>query len=648
MSEKAASDILANNRNMKSLVVMSGGQDSATCLAWAMQRGPVLLALSFSYGQKHAKELQAAAAICAKLGVAHKIMDLSPIIQSYQSSALVNHGDTTKPHAYIEDVPASFVPVRNALFLTAAFGVAMEIGAHAIVTGVCQTDYCIPGDAMVYTSTGVKPLSALRVGDLVMSFDPETGLRDDKPIVMHSESPHQPTLLRIELKGGSVIEVTPNHHLMRGTYQKDNNGVACSFKLQVCDANKIAVGDNLIIPNLQHDLPSPGHHDHDIVDLCDHLPHDYLCGKATVTSTQIYNSHQLKVNRFVEKLDLVRLVGWYVTEGTASRDINSPERIAIYQSPTHNADNHAKISALLGRFGVDREFTTEEFCVAGAVGAFCRTLGTNSFDMRLPDWVFDLSDKLRSELLQVLLDGDGCVHNGAGFNFYTVNKFLSSQFNRLAVSLGWRVTTRRRPGTLAENVSYESCLSHQQFSKQRPRRTLGQSSFTSVTSITEVPNNRVLYDLTVADHHTLVIDQQGPVIVSQSGYPDCRARFVNSLEHALQVGYNSKIAIKAPLMYHNKAQTFQLAEQLGVLDIIINDTLTCYNGDADTRNPWGRGCGECPACKLRAKGYEDYLLLSAIPLNKEPAELTGHENASPVQQGATFGFGTAPGEEDGW
>jgi 7-cyano-7-deazaguanine synthase len=223
---------MAKESNMKSLVVMSGGQDSTTCLAWAKSKGDVLLALSFKYGQKHEKEILAAAAICAKLDVEHRVMDLSPIIQSFQSSALVNHGDTSKPHAYIENVPASFVPVRNALFLTAAFGVAMEIGAHALVTGVCETDY--------------------------------------------------------------------------------------------------------------------------------------------------------------------------------------------------------------------------------------------------------------------------------------------------------------------------------------------------------------------------------------SGYPDCRARFINSLEHALSLGYNSSISIKTPLMYLNKAQTFKLAEDLDVLRIVLEDTLTCYNGDADTRNEWGRGCGECPACQLRAKGFEDY------------------------------------------
>lgn len=122
------------------LVVMSGGQDSTTCLGIALNRHNNVGAVGFNYGQKHAVELEAARAICAKHNVIFTVVDV-PVLRLMESSALVTHGDTTKEHEYLEGLPASFVPARNALFLTMAWGIAMETGAKHIYTGVCQTDY---------------------------------------------------------------------------------------------------------------------------------------------------------------------------------------------------------------------------------------------------------------------------------------------------------------------------------------------------------------------------------------------------------------------------------------------------------------------------------------------------------------------------
>lgn len=91
-----------------------------------------------------------------------------------------------------------------------------------------------------------------------------------------------------------------------------------------------------------------------------------------------------------------------------------------------------------------------------------------------------------------------------------------------------------------------------------------------------------------------------------SGYPDCRMAFVKQLEQALNVGYEADVHIFAPFMYANKAETFAVAADLGVLDLIIEHSHTCYNGDRIHRHEWGYGCGACPACQLRAKGYEAF------------------------------------------
>ncbi|MFV5767212.1 7-cyano-7-deazaguanine synthase QueC [Mammaliicoccus sciuri] len=86
-----------------------------------------------------------------------------------------------------------------------------------------------------------------------------------------------------------------------------------------------------------------------------------------------------------------------------------------------------------------------------------------------------------------------------------------------------------------------------------------------------------------------------------SGYPDCRNDFVRSLNNSLALGLDKHIAIETPLMWLNKEQTWELADQLGRLDYVATKTLTCYNGVI------GNGCGECPSCKLRRRGLNNYL-----------------------------------------
>lgn len=86
-----------------------------------------------------------------------------------------------------------------------------------------------------------------------------------------------------------------------------------------------------------------------------------------------------------------------------------------------------------------------------------------------------------------------------------------------------------------------------------------------------------------------------------SGYPDCRNDFVRSLNNSLALGLDKHIAIETPLMWLNKEQTWELADQLGRLDYVMKNTLTCYNGVI------GNGCGQCPACKLRRRGLNNYL-----------------------------------------
>lgn len=86
-----------------------------------------------------------------------------------------------------------------------------------------------------------------------------------------------------------------------------------------------------------------------------------------------------------------------------------------------------------------------------------------------------------------------------------------------------------------------------------------------------------------------------------SGYPDCRDNFIKSLNVTLNLALDEQFRIHTPLMWLSKAQTWALADSLGVMDIIREKTLTCYNGIP------GDGCGHCPSCQLRREGLQEYL-----------------------------------------
>jgi 7-cyano-7-deazaguanine synthase len=94
-----------------------------------------------------------------------------------------------------------------------------------------------------------------------------------------------------------------------------------------------------------------------------------------------------------------------------------------------------------------------------------------------------------------------------------------------------------------------------------------------------------------------------------SGYPDCRSATMDAMASALTLGLDRQVRIATPLMHLTKAETWQLARQLGgaaLVELIVAETVTCYEGNRTMRHPWGYGCGACPACVLRRKGWDEW------------------------------------------
>ncbi len=98
--------------------------------------------------------------------------------------------------------------------------------------------------------------------------------------------------------------------------------------------------------------------------------------------------------------------------------------------------------------------------------------------------------------------------------------------------------------------------------------------------------------------------------VDYSGYPDCREDTMESMTRSLSLGLDTPMHIVCPLMHKTKGETWQLAFETGgrdLVDFILEASHTCYLGERRTRYKWGYGCGECPSCRLRARGFEDFL-----------------------------------------
>jgi 7-cyano-7-deazaguanine synthase len=126
---------------------------------------------------------------------------------------------------------------------------------------------------------------------------------------------------------------------------------------------------------------------------------------------------------------------------------------------------------------------------------------------------------------------------------------------------------------------------------------------------TFVPGRNLLFltlAAAVAYRRDLEVIVTGVCETDFSGYPDCRDDTMKAMQLALSLGMDKRFLIETPLMWIDKADTWRMAETLGgraLVDLIIEHTHTCYLGDREHRHAWGYGCGVCPACELRAKGY---------------------------------------------
>jgi 7-cyano-7-deazaguanine synthase len=195
--------------------------------------------------------------------------------------------------------------------------------------------------------------------------------------------------------------------------------------------------------------------------------------------------------------------------------------------------------------------------------------------------------------------------------------FDYGQRHRVELDCRARVLERLRElnGTWSQRLGDDHVL---------PLAVLGEVSDTSLTRETEiamsssglpntfVPGRNIIFltfAAAVASRRGLKHLVTGVCETDYSGYPDCRDDTMKALQVALNLGMESRLVIETPLMWLDKCQTWELAENLGgkaLVELVVEETHTCYQGDRSVRHGWGYGCGKCPACDLRSAGHAQY------------------------------------------
>jgi queuosine biosynthesis protein QueC len=647
------------------IVLLSGGVDSTTTLAIAKVEGYEIYALSFNYGQRHAIELEAAKQIAKHFQAKeHLIIDID--LRRIGGSALTDDIEVPKDRSLPTappacrpngigrtgqagdaevggDIPITYVPARNTIFLSFALAWAEVLGVDTIFIGVNALDYCVPGTMDVMTQKGLRKMQDLRVGDYVLSYG-EDGL-SWKPVIFHALSPKQERLLKIYC-GQNLFECTDNHHMLKVEYVRKPHQrlrlmdkkyrMLLNKRVVHVQARDLKIGDYLLLPAQEVDIDSQ------IPEEFDFTPYISLVqwkeekleikdGKVgRITGIRNYLPLKCKLS------DVLTILAWYVTEGW----ITSSNGICISQ---HNQENiHTIMHAieaieLKANFESGRDGDKTIFFSHPILSTWFKTLGTKAQDKHLPDWCLGLSNKYLNILFESLVKGDGswqrqaklygkpydALHVAPHFSpalqcgegeaerseavhevtaersehfycdFYSTSEVLLKQTIYIATRLGYRASIQKtsKSGTYAVR-----------FSKPRSR-LLNGASLARITAIDQIENSSDLYDITVEKNHTFVGGSFGFIIAGQSGYPDCRPEYIEAYQRmanlATKAGVEGKtrLQIKTPLINLTKAEIIKKGLELGV-DYGL--THSCYDPTES-----GAACGRCDSCLLRRKGFQE-------------------------------------------
>lgn len=595
----------------KAVISLSGGLDSTTTAYIAKSRGYSLYGLSLNYGQTLIKELEMAKFTGKALDFKkHVLLDLD--LKKIGAGALIDGTGIPKDRGLDEmqkKIPSTYITFRNGILLSLCIAYAEANGCEAIFIGTNVVDYCLPGSTDIVTTSGIKKLQDIEVGEELWSFNPKTFIMEKKPVVYHKKTKFQNSLLEITLQGGTIFKCTSNHHLLKveSTWKY---GMRKDAKVQIVEAQDLKVGDSTLLPLLEPLKKDPNSLEEEVDLLYYLLPYTFNNPKFKYDSTFMWIKSTHKIKRYVNIAVLLQWLAWYITEGggitqnrhNLGRGGNS-YGATISQSLKIHPKEFKEISTLLDQMGFTSRYQSgDDFTFSGPSTDLLRQCGIGSLNKQIPSWCMLLLNTYeRIDLfLNTLIKGDGTAGSTNHFSYYSISKELLQQINYLALQLGFRVVIGvGDTNATTQNTCY--VLEAYRSTKHKKQRKLGNSALVKVGSIRTIPNTEDLYDLTVEDNHTLIAGQLGFILCSQSSYPDCREEFLKAMEKAANLGTKrvvqdkEKLQIFYPLQFLNKRDIIRKGLSLGVN---YKKTWSCYSGG---EHP----CYECDSCKLRMNGFSE-------------------------------------------
>lgn len=561
------------------VVILSGGMDSTTLLYDVRSMGLEVFAITFDYGQKHSREVHCARETCSRLEVPWKHVNLKAL-NRLAPSALTRE-QWVVPHGNYDDesMKQTVVPNRNMVLIALATSYALGINANAVYYGAHSGDHCVPGSEVVITPNGKMTLNELRIGDSVLSYDVENKRTSFKEVINKVCNNYRDDVLCITTKGGRSIRVTSNHKVFKVDRSNFHQHTGWQKKIVEVPASELSAGDWVISPAVGYPL-IPIHTEDTMIDLlpfCD-MEHDQL----RYDDSHIWFKAANKVKRFVDSRSFVKLLAWFITEGSHPGDSQSNTyRMAISQSKDVNPENCEEIYELLSKWGFNYTHSSHSIYFSGPTTRVLKLCGKVSRDKHIPSMYLNMHPK---DWLDTIIKGDGHSKDDHDI-IVTTSDELKEQVCYLATVLGY---------TTGVNVLTNGAYSIRvHYSLKKQMNYLGEAKMYEVKDIS-VSKGEIVYDITVEGNHNFFAGSSAGLLVSNSIYPDCRPSFVNAMRQLMYVCDWSPVELRVPYLYLNKGDIACIGRQLNV-DYSL--THTCYEGEE-------KPCGMCGACRERAEAFE--------------------------------------------
>lgn len=588
----------------RAVVLLSGGLDSATALAEAGTAGFECYALTIDYGQRHRIELEAARAVSAALGVReHKILVVD--LREFGGSALTTELPipTGRAPSDMTDIPPTYVPARNTVFLSLALAWAETLGAHDLFIGVNALDYSVAGSTRIWIRTP-RWARAMSIAEVValppdeyetVAVDRDTleiGWRRVTQRVRHDATSRR--CFRVRLERGQEIEITEDHSL----FTIDPSG-AQIIPVKGC---QIAPGMPIAVP---YDLSEIAH--------------------AWRTDTPALSLDNLALPLRVPVTDdFLYIVGLWLAEGGKSLDSRTSSLAFSIGGISGAVDAVRRVFAPYGvavrANGNGWDYIVQSSVFAAAFESWGLFGTAKHGEKQVPVFYWTLSQRQRRLIVAGIWDGDGSrAVNGEAILAQKSHSLLRDVEETLLLDGIFPSSRHGRNGQrfLVLNRAKDFRrfgelypLQHEQ--KRASYIERGRVAGKDVPTLTRMARSKLgflrvidvdetavrdMYDLAVENAENFVANG---VLAHNSGYPDCRPEYIDAFERmanlATKAGVEgtARFRVHAPLLRFSKADIVRRAEQLGIDPRL---TWSCY---APVQN---RPCGACDACVLRRKGF---------------------------------------------